>query len=82
MSNAPWYGALVAIPFVAAAAASANDFIQKLEARVAASEHTLVIENLDVDLLRTVLRQRLRRAVETAQKSCTGSVDTQRGVRR
>jgi len=49
MSKAPWYGALVAIPFVAAAAASANDFIQRLEARVAASERTIVIENLAGD---------------------------------
>ena len=49
MSNAPWYGALVAIPFVAAAAASADDFIQQLEARVAASERTIVIENLAGD---------------------------------
>jgi DUF4097 and DUF4098 domain-containing protein YvlB len=49
MSNAPWYGALVAIPFAAAAAVSATDFIQKLEAQVPASERTIVIENLAGD---------------------------------
>jgi DUF4097 and DUF4098 domain-containing protein YvlB len=49
MSNAPWYGAVVAIPFVAAAAASADDFLQELNTRVAASERTITIENLAGD---------------------------------
>jgi DUF4097 and DUF4098 domain-containing protein YvlB len=49
MSTAPWYGALVAIPFVAAAATATNDFIQQLDAKVAANERTIVIENLAGD---------------------------------
>ncbi len=49
MSNAPWFGALVAVPFVAAAASATDDFLQQLEARVPASEHSIVIENLAGD---------------------------------
>ncbi|HZF16559.1 MAG TPA: DUF4097 family beta strand repeat-containing protein [Steroidobacteraceae bacterium] len=49
MSNAPWFGALVAVPFVAAAAGATDDFLQQLEARVPAGEHSIVIENLAGD---------------------------------
>jgi hypothetical protein len=46
MSSAPWFGAVVAVPFVAMAAASTADFLQQLDTRVIANEHTVVIENL------------------------------------
>jgi len=49
MSNAPWYGAVVAIPFVAAVAASTDDFLQELNTRVPANERTITIENLAGD---------------------------------
>jgi ferric-dicitrate binding protein FerR (iron transport regulator) len=46
MSNASWYGAVVAVPFVAVAASSADDFLQQLDTRLPASEHTIIVENL------------------------------------
>jgi hypothetical protein len=46
MSNASWYGAAVAIPFAAIAANSSSDYLRQLDATVAVSERSIVIENL------------------------------------
>ena len=46
MSNAPWFGAAVAVPFVAIAANAMDDYLQQLDARVPATEHNVTVENL------------------------------------
>jgi ferric-dicitrate binding protein FerR (iron transport regulator) len=51
MSNAPWFGAAVAVPFVAIAANSTADYLQQLDTKLPASEHSIVIENLIGDAL-------------------------------
>jgi len=46
MSNASWFGAAVAVPFVAIAAGSMDDYLRQLDTKLPAGERRILIENL------------------------------------